>query len=233
MKGKGNRQFSPFSVSAICFALLQLVSIAGTSSACTEDLNGQGGTLSAMIVDEVSAGRNVACMESTSEHNPRDYAHHDMRFTNHVPIAGEQGSGNIRELVILDASVAGYELLAAAVNSAGFKERHVAILEPHSNTLGQLSKLLKNYQGLESVHIVSHGEQGALRLGQTSINTQTLATHREAIGQLGNSLSDGGDILLYGCSIGAGEPGREPAMVAAGVFARRDALRGSARPHLP
>jgi len=70
---------------------------------------------------------------------------------------------------------------------------------------------LHNRTGIESVHIISHGESGSLQLGKTSLNSDNLETYRDCLkrwfSSSVNSLKNRFEILLYGCNVAADEKG--------------------------
>jgi len=63
------------------------------------------------------------------------------------------------------------------------------------------------YTGLEAIHVISHGDAGGLWLGSTHLDNGNLADYAGPLSRLGASLAAGGDLLLYGCNVAAGETG--------------------------
>ena len=56
---------------------------------------------------------------------------------------------------------------------------------------------------------MSHGSAGQLYLGSTILNDASLGDHAEALTTIGDSLTDAGDLLLYGCNVAEGIDGAE------------------------
>ncbi|MEG4596438.1 DUF4347 domain-containing protein [Microcoleus sp. F8_C2] len=71
----------------------------------------------------------------------------------------------------------------------------------------QITNALANQKDIEAVHILSHGNQGSLKLGADVLNGNDIENFNTQLKQWGNALTENGDILLYGCDVAAGETG--------------------------
>ena len=58
------------------------------------------------------------------------------------------------------------------------------------------------------MHIISHGSDGEIQLGNTSLNAETLADNNLDIALWANAFSEDGDILIYGCNLAETELGQ-------------------------
>ncbi|MBK1720556.1 DUF4347 domain-containing protein, partial [Thiocystis violacea] len=74
-------------------------------------------------------------------------------------------------------------------------------------SLPDLDSLLAGREGIDALHILSHGDSGQVRLGNLSLDGDALDAHAETLGEIGAALSEEGDILLYGCNVAAGATG--------------------------
>ena len=81
------------------------------------------------------------------------------------------------------------------------------VLSGKADGLMQIANALDDRSGVEALHILSHGSDGALYLGNSVVDTRTLAASANVLGRIGDSLSSSGDILLYGCEVAAGASG--------------------------
>ncbi len=63
--------------------------------------------------------------------------------------------------------------------------------------------------GRRGLHIISHGTEGTLYLGSTTLNQRALDSYSTLLGQIGDQMSDSGDILLYGCNVASGITGQQ------------------------
>jgi hypothetical protein len=66
---------------------------------------------------------------------------------------------------------------------------------------------LQGRSGIDAIHIISHGSQGALYLGSTLLNSSNLADYQCQLASIGSALTETGDILLYGCNVAQGDVG--------------------------
>ena len=105
-------------------------------------------------------------------------------------------------LLFIDSNVDNYQSLLAGVNNA-----EVIILESSRNGIEQITETLTNYSQVESIQIISHGQEGILQLGSTNLNTSNLNSYASELTTWSESLTENGDILLYGCNLATGVMG--------------------------
>ncbi|HEU5077587.1 MAG TPA: DUF4347 domain-containing protein [Opitutaceae bacterium] len=108
-----------------------------------------------------------------------------------------------KEVVFIDTSVADWQTLAANVKP----DAQVFLLDPTKDGFQQIQQDLAGMTGITALHLVSHGGTGELILGTKTFNAGNIATENAALTAIGQSLSPGADVLLYGCDIGAGSDG--------------------------
>ncbi|MDP3651270.1 MAG: DUF4347 domain-containing protein [Rhodoferax sp.] len=84
----------------------------------------------------------------------------------------------------------------------------VFILDSESNGLTQILDKLKGRSGVDALHLVSHGSQGALYLGSTVLDSANLASFGSQLAGIGDAMTSTGDILLYGCNVAQGDLGQ-------------------------
>ncbi|MEI6427583.1 MAG: DUF4347 domain-containing protein, partial [Pseudanabaena sp. ELA607] len=112
-------------------------------------------------------------------------------------------SQNPRQIVFIDSTVNNYQdLEGVSANS------EVVRLDANQNGVEQITGVLSHYQNVFSaVHIVSHGSVGALQLGSTIFNDNSLLTYQFDLQKWSTALTKNADILLYGCDISQGSAG--------------------------
>jgi len=88
------------------------------------------------------------------------------------------------------------------------RDFEVVVLERDKDGIEQISSLLQQYQDVDAVHIISHGNDGNIQLGNTSLNADTLQQNSASIALWANAFTDSGDILIYGCDLAASEIGQ-------------------------
>ncbi|MEG4517150.1 DUF4347 domain-containing protein, partial [Microcoleus sp. AT9_A5] len=110
-------------------------------------------------------------------------------------------------IVFVDSAVEDWLSLAVGVK-AGME---VILVDRTRDGIEQIAEALQSRKGIESVHIISHGDSGSLQLGQTIVNSDNLETYRDSLKQWFsssvNSIKNRFEILLYGCNVAAGEKG--------------------------
>ena len=110
------------------------------------------------------------------------------------------------EIAFVDSNVPGYQELVAGMTGA-----EVRILDSERDGVEQISEDLAHRQGVEAVHIVSHGAAGALQLGTGRLNLQSLDGLSEKLRCWGASLAEDADILDVGGE--SSRPGSDPVSI--------------------
>ncbi|MEW8105359.1 MAG: FG-GAP-like repeat-containing protein, partial [Candidatus Thiodiazotropha endolucinida] len=108
-----------------------------------------------------------------------------------------------RELVIIDPATPDYQSLVDDLISRDGDGRsfEIVLLDSSANGIEQLNETLTQYQGLNAIHLISHGGEGEIRLGNATLNQDGLQQSAEQISAWGEALNPGGDWLIYGCDI--------------------------------
>ena len=120
--------------------------------------------------------------------------------------SGDSGAalGGAVQLLVVDASVGDWQTLVSGVGP----DVRVVLLDADRDGVQQLAQAVLSVQGpVSAVHVLSHGESGALRLGDRTLDGEQLARYEAELAAIGGRLEAGGDILLYGCEVGSGEQG--------------------------
>jgi VCBS repeat-containing protein len=107
-----------------------------------------------------------------------------------------------RDLVVIDTSITDWQAVADAANP----NSQLLLLNAEQDGLSQIANAMVggNYK---SVHIVSHGDDGKLKLGTRSVTAANIDQYSADLERIGQSLTESGDIVLYGCEIGKGAAG--------------------------
>jgi hypothetical protein len=108
-----------------------------------------------------------------------------------------------KQIIFVDSSVQNYQNLIEGADA----NAQIVILDDKRSGIQQITQALAGESGIEAVHVVSHGNQGSLKLGADLLNANDLENFSPQLKQWGNALTENGDILLYGCDVGAGETG--------------------------
>ena len=116
-----------------------------------------------------------------------------------------------REVIFVDEAVDDFDLLIADLESQREKGRRFNIvgLDSDHDGIAQISDYLSQQQGVDAVHIISHGADGEVFLGSSRLNATTLDGYAEAIEGWQRALSSDADLLFYGCNMAAGHQGQD------------------------
>ncbi|NQV31708.1 MAG: DUF4347 domain-containing protein, partial [Phycisphaeraceae bacterium] len=83
----------------------------------------------------------------------------------------------------------------------------VSVVDATQDGIEQITDTLSGYSNLSAIHIVSHGAPGQVLLRGDVLDAEMLEYYADSLAGWGESLTTEGDILLYGCSVGAGQLG--------------------------
>ncbi|MFN6487676.1 DUF4347 domain-containing protein [Nostoc sp. DedQUE02] len=108
-------------------------------------------------------------------------------------------------IIFIDSSVINYEILLTEL----VLKVETVILDSHQDGVEQITHVLSQRCGVESVHIISHGSPGCLYLGNTQLSLSTLQRYTQKLQTWFSHLCVSPSLLLYGCNVAAGDAGEE------------------------
>ncbi len=109
----------------------------------------------------------------------------------------------LKSIVFIDPTVEGLDTLLQGLSTTAEE----VVLSSHRDGITQITEYLADHSDIEAIHIISHGGDGVLKLGDSQLNGDTLETYRESLAAIGSSLTADGDILLYGCDVAQSQTG--------------------------
>ncbi|MBF0400046.1 MAG: DUF4347 domain-containing protein [Magnetococcales bacterium] len=123
-----------------------------------------------------------------------------------------QADGRANEVVFVDGAVRERDALLETALADRLQQQpearfEVVLLDSRSDGVRQITQWLQQHEGLNAIHILSHGEEAALWLGSARLDATTLEPHSADLTAWGNALQPEGDILLYGCNVAGGTAG--------------------------
>jgi len=110
------------------------------------------------------------------------------------------------DVAIVDGGVEGYEALAEAARAAGME---VIVVSGDDDGFGAVVDALQGRTDIDGLHILSHGGVGMVQIGDDVLSSNTLDGASDLLTVISGSLSEDGDLLLYGCRVGEGDAGRD------------------------
>jgi hypothetical protein len=121
-------------------------------------------------------------------------------------------STETHELVFIDTGAANYQDLLDDLWTHQDPDRHidVVLLSSGEDGIAQITETLAQYktEKLDAIHLVTHGADRAIKLGNTWLDATKLDDHRDQIASWGDALNPGADLLIYGCDLAGNDLGR-------------------------
>ena len=127
--------------------------------------------------------------------------------------ASLQSRQSTLELVFLDSNVSNLDQMIADLKTENASDPsrtlEFVVLDSTKDGIAQITSALLKYNGIDGMHIVSHGSDGKVQLGSTILSLDNLNTYRNAISAWQYSMSDKADLLFYGCDLAASTDGQQ------------------------
>ncbi len=144
------------------------------------------------------AGAMVATVEASEE---------SARSSAAEITASELAEQSSSEVIIIDASVPDLQQLLDDLSASG-RDAEVFVLDAERDGIDQITEILADRSDLDSIHLVSHAEGGAVKLGNLWLGEANLDGYAGQLASWQSSLAADADILLYGCDLAADASGR-------------------------
>ncbi len=108
------------------------------------------------------------------------------------------------EVAFVDSRLADLGTLISSIPDG----TRIVLIDGSRDGVEQMTAALEDMQGITGVHIISHGTAGALQLGTSTLDAETMSgMYREALSGIRDNLDPDADILIYGCNFAAGQSG--------------------------
>ena len=121
-----------------------------------------------------------------------------------------QAQSNI-QLIVIDSGVEDADaLLDEVLASEHVGSYEVLALDPTRDGVLQISEHLEGVNGKYSaIHIVSHGDEGKVNLGNATLSADNLASYADELAGWSDALTGEADLLFYGCDLAGNEHGEQ------------------------
>ncbi len=114
-------------------------------------------------------------------------------------------NNNRNEIVFVDTSVDDYQTLLDEFGN----NVEVVLLDVSGDGVEQIAETLEQRTDIDAIHIISHGDAGALSLGGAQLDQSSITgEYADELAVIAQALNENGDILIYGCNFGEGETGQ-------------------------
>ncbi len=109
-------------------------------------------------------------------------------------------------IVFIDGAVHNRDQLLAGIPDSA----EIVVLDSTRDGVEQIASYLAGRTGVDSIHIMSHGDAGRIYLGNAELTQQSVnGEHSDELAAIGRALTVDGDILVYGCDVAAGSGGQQ------------------------
>ena len=127
-----------------------------------------------------------------------------------APSGGADEGKTVHEVIFVNDDVHEYqELVDDVLRQDDTRETtRVVVIDSRDGGIDQVTETLEQYQDLDAIHFIAHGNSGAMALGSDWLAGADLSANGQALAAWGEALGEDGDILLYGCDIAGDLDGR-------------------------
>ncbi len=167
-------------------------------------LDGAGASTALDIIDERSKdkliNKNTQKISKLSENKIEDNSQ-KLPFDQ---IVRDQKRNDRKQVVFIDSQVQDYQTLIDAFN----EDTEVYLIQSNEDGFKKIDKVLKNDADISSLHIIGHGSAGKILFGNATLSNDTIQSYNHTLRSIGQSLTEDGDILFYGCNVTSTEGGK-------------------------
>ena len=164
-------------------------------------LDGAGASTFLDLIDERSQGDNsnktTYDVKKFKEIKSEDGSK-ELPFTN-IP----RDQLKRKQIVFIDKQVPDYEKLAKSFR----KNVEIHFIESNEDGFKKIEKTLENGKKYSAIHIIGHGSAGQILFGNALLTNESIENYKSTLSNIGESLTQKGDILFYGCNIAANDKG--------------------------
>ena len=113
------------------------------------------------------------------------------------------------EIAFVDAGVPDRERLLDELRRQAQAGRPIEVIEigADDDGIALIGRELARRSDIGAVHLLSHGQEGTVRLGNALLDESTLLQRAGEIAGWSQALAAGADLLVYGCDVAAGSDG--------------------------
>ena len=115
------------------------------------------------------------------------------------------------EVVFIDSGVEDAQTLLDGLRGEGEDQTQWYVIELGADEDGveQITQTFRELSGVDAIHILSHGTDGAVKLGDMWLSMDNIGHYSGDLVAWRDALSSDADLLLYGCDLAASQEGRD------------------------
>ncbi|MEG3061810.1 MAG: DUF4347 domain-containing protein, partial [Comamonas sp.] len=150
-------------------------------------------------------GCNCKQKQPLSPTTPVADSYSKVLFMDRSTTAAAAAPDSSRQVVFVNAGLADLSGLLQGLPP----DMQVVLLDETQDGLQQMADYLQGRDGLQAIHLLSHGAPGTVQVGNTWLSSANLAENQAALQRIGAALGEDGDLLLYGCRVGEAGDSRD------------------------
>ena len=115
------------------------------------------------------------------------------------------------EVVFIDAGVADAQSLIDGLRDSSSDETQWVLFEISADRDGieQIGDALQTLQSVDAIHLLSHGDDRGIQLGNARLDLDTAPSYAGEIATWGHALDVDADLLIYGCDLASSQDGQD------------------------
>ena len=118
------------------------------------------------------------------------------------PAVASTADQAVTEVVFVAADVEDRETLLADLRANDQPgSRLIVEMDAHRDGIEQITETLSTLNDVQSIHILAHGDEGELQLGNAVLNADNLSAYAGELTSWQDALSADADLLIYGCNL--------------------------------
>ena len=129
--------------------------------------------------------------------------------TNQPDTASSDSSATQQQLVIIDSTILNPDEWVAGLRQDSAIDFEILILSEDGSGFDQITNALDGSTLYSAVHVVSHGTNGQISLGQSTLDLNSLQQNQSVLASWQAGLAAGADVLIYGCDLAESEEGQQ------------------------
>ena len=166
-------------------------------------LDGAGASIALDVIDERNKEQLLNKNQKISKLSENKIEDNSQKLP-FDQVARDQKRNDRKQVVFIDSQVQDYQTLIDAFN----EDTEVYLIQSNEDGFKKIDKVLKNDADISSLHIIGHGSAGKILFGNATLSNDTIQTYNHTLRSIGQSLTEDGDILFYGCNVTSTEGGK-------------------------
>ncbi len=163
-------------------------------------LDGAGASTFLDLIDE----RNQQEIKKNSKN--KDIYKEGTQTNTEIPFttAAREVRNDRKNIVFIDSQVKDYREITKS-----FRENtEVYLINSNEDGFKRIDEILQDRENINALHLIGHGSAGQILFGNAFLNNDTIDNYKSTLSSIGQSLTDTGDILFYGCNVASTDQGQ-------------------------